>query len=253
MRNLKLAVVLLLLVGGCASPGPQPRPVPRPPQMTPEAENPQSAEDFVAQGDYYLAQRGREVRALASYTKALKRDPTGPTAGAAHCGMGEAYRRTRQYKEAAASFRSAIKADQTNPRPWTYLGVVYYDLSLAEGRLNQDHLTKTVEFTSKAITADPLYAEAYMWRGRARQFLGFKLEATQDYATALDIGLPREPELLVREQYANTLFDSGEYQQAVEQWRALQTVPEASSAQRRRWNELIKVADKARQKRDQPF
>ncbi|MFH0964506.1 MAG: tetratricopeptide repeat protein, partial [Planctomycetota bacterium] len=116
VRTLAFYLLLSLVLPGCAtSPAPVSRPVASRVEPLPVTE-PKTAADYLALGDFFLARDGQEGRALASYRKALTFEPETKVASRVYCGMGEVYRRARDYRNAVASFNSAVKADEGNPR-----------------------------------------------------------------------------------------------------------------------------------------
>jgi len=218
-----------------------------PASLAPPVANPTTAREFVDEGEFFLGQRGMETRAMASFRKAFTLELDKRTASEAYCGLGEAFRRTGTTDKARKSFEEACKVDPENPGAWTSLARLSFGEGTKEVPLNVARLRRSIEYANRGIRVDPMYASAYVWRGRAKQLLGEKRDAAADFLTALDLGLSEYATVLVREQLANAWFDAGEYDPAIEQWRILLGMKGMDERARKSWQRMIDVSKKAQE------
>lgn len=217
--------------------------------LAPPRDNPTTARDFIDEGTFYLGKPGMELRAEASFRKALRLRPTKRMASEAYCGIALSHQKAGNTSKAIKSFQDACKLDPGSATAWTGLASATFEEATREAMLDLAGLRKSVVFANKAVAVDPLHAEAYMWRGRARQLLGEKRLAAADFTTALDIGLRDVWALLVRDQLANAWFDAGEYELAIKQWRLLLRRDDAEDRTKTAWRKMIGVAEAARKQK----
>ncbi len=106
--------------------------------------------------DVHLHSSDYAESAMQDFQEILKQQPDNQ---AALRGLGYAYMRKRDYKQAGEYFDKAAQADSNDPR------VLYYSAVLAqqEGGLNSDpgKLAKLQKQLEKAIVLDPEFADAY--------------------------------------------------------------------------------------------
>ena len=226
--------------------------VPDRPNLAPPKDNPVTARDFVDEGNFYLHKPGMELRAQASFRKALRLRPDMQTACDAYCGIALAHQRAGNTAKAIQGFENACEVHPGSAKAWTGLSSATFGEATSESKLAVASLRKSIDFANKAVSVDPLHAEAYMWRGRARQLLGDKRPAAADYTMALDIGLGDTWALSVRDQLANSWFDAGEYELAIKQWRILLRRDDVEERTRTTWREMIKVAQFSRKQKSTP-
>lgn len=217
--------------------------------LAPPKDSPVTARDFVDEGNFYLGKPGMELRAQASFRKALRLRPDKLTACEAHCGIALAHQRAGNTAKAIKSFESACKSDPGSARAWTGLASVTFEDATREGALDVQRLRRSVGFANRAVAVDPVYGEAYMWRGRARQLLGEKRLAAADFTTALDIGLGDAWALPARAQLANAWFDAGEYELAIREWQLLLGRDDVADRTKTTWRKMIGVAQEAQKQR----
>jgi len=242
-----IAATVLACLAGCETTSQGPASDRR--DLAPPKDNPATARDFVDEGNFYLGKPGMELRAQASFRKALRLRPDKQTAGEAYCGIALAHQRAGNAAKAIKGFENACKVDPGSAKAWTGLASATFEKATNEAKLDVRSLRKSVDYSNKAVSVDPLHAEAYMWRGRGRQLLGDKRPAAADFTTALDIGLGDAWALSVRDQLANAWFDAGEYELAIEQWQILLRRDDVADRTKTTWRNMIDVAKTARKQK----
>ena len=244
--SLALAIAVLFAaatIGGCLAASR--RTAPPPETVAPPKANPETAQDFLDEGNFYLERPGMGVRARASYRKALKLDPDPRMASDAWCGIGRVHLAAKEYDKGRKCFLKATQIDPEGPLAWTCMATLCFQQATATSELDFNLMRQSIECSTKAIAVDPMYANAYVARGRARQILGQKREAAREYLAALDLGLTDYAANIVRDYLANAWFDAGEYELAVEQWRVLLALPNVDPRARKTWQKMITIAEEA--------
>ena len=244
LRLAMIALVVLCMVIGACLPASR-RSDSRAETVSPPKANPVTAEDFLEEGNFYLDRPGMGLRAMASFQKVLKLNPTPAFESEAWSGIGRVHQTNKEYEKAEKCFLKATQIDPEAPLPWTCLATLYFQQATGTSQLDFNLMRKSIECSSKAIAVDPMYANAYVARGRARQILGQKREAASEYIAALDLGLTDYAATIVRGYLANAWFDAGEYELAIEQWQLLLALPDADPRARTTWEKMIVVAQKA--------
>lgn len=100
---------------------------------------------------WIAAEIGHFQKAVDSYTKAIKIEPTYSTAYANRC---LAYSFMKQNELAMADCNDAIRHDSNNPRAWTYRGFLY---ATRRGRTNRN---RAIADLRQALKVQPGYREA---------------------------------------------------------------------------------------------
>ena len=239
-----LAVLVVVAAMGACLPGSR-RAAPAVETVAPPKANPETGQDFLDEGNFYLDRPGMGMRAMASYQKALKRDPVPRVAAQAWCGIGRVHLINQEYDKANKCFLKATQTDPENPLAWTCLATLYFQQATATSELEFKLMRQSIGCATKAIAVDPMYANAYVARGRARQILGQKRDAAREYLAALDLGLSDYAAAIVRDYLANAWFDAGEYELAIEQLRVLLALPDTDPRARASWQRMIPIAEEA--------
>ncbi|HEV2987906.1 MAG TPA: tetratricopeptide repeat protein, partial [Candidatus Angelobacter sp.] len=116
--------------------------------------------------DIHLHSNDYQEKAIAEFQDILKGDPNN---AAASRGLGYAYLRKQDYKQAADYFRRASQADSKDPRVHYYIAL---QLSREGGFNNPSDLPELTKELETAISLDPKFADAYMLLGFAQGFGG---------------------------------------------------------------------------------
>src|SRR5262252_494107 len=131
----------------------------------------------------------------------------------------------REAAEAGRAARRAMDLDSTDARVLTfYAQTLIYNV----GRLDE-----AIACLDRAVDADPNYANAWMWRGNTRAYLGEAEEALVDLHQALRLSPLDATAWIAQTGMANAHFLRGQYEEALS-WvsKALRQRPNSLSALR---------------------
>lgn len=150
----RVAVLVVLLLGACGGSG-----GPRPVYVAPQPEQVRTAAD---------------ERSLEALNDHLKQHPTDAEALVQR---GDLYLKVKDFSSARADYKQAREVQPKYPVGWMRFGWFLYEF---EGRPDEAAANLT-----RAIELDGRYADAYYYRGRARQQRGQFRDALADYEAAL--------------------------------------------------------------------
>jgi tetratricopeptide (TPR) repeat protein len=162
---------------------------------------------------YY--QKKNYKRAIESYEEGKKLSTANPQLLLEfNLRLGDTYNETKEYKKSDEAFDAALKLDPLNEHA---LNNYSYFLSL-----RNENLLLAKEMSGKLIkrSPDPSYLDTYAW-------VLYKLKEYEEAKKYLEMALKSNNGTIV-EHYGDVLFQLGQTDKAVEQWRKAKSLGETS-------------------------
>ncbi len=167
----------------------------------------QSPEAAKAYNDANTAYRqGKVDLALQKYQEAVQLDPN---FAQAYYGLGNVYKRKRDYVNAEKAYKNAIEKDSKFVNAYNYLGYVQY---------RQGQYTEALNSYQAAINIDPNFDKPYWGIGDVYRKQENYQKAIEYYRKALEID-PKE--VIALKGLAVSLMETGKHEEAVSALQAI--------------------------------
>jgi tetratricopeptide (TPR) repeat protein len=173
--------------------------------------------------DIHLHSNDYQEKAITEFQEILKGDPNNAIASR---GLGYAYLRKQDYKQASDYFRRASQSDSKDPRVHYYIALL---LSREGGFNNPSDLPELTKELETAIALDPKFADAYMLLGFAQGFGGNPAKGLETMQKAIALN-PRNHHFQLN--LAQMYMNNRKFDDALALLHSLEKVPDQQVALR---------------------